>query len=67
MVGFYGIKALVLERVSANFIQQTNVTPLLTMIQEDPASLFSDVGEGGLKLKTAVAAQAEQGVAGQTL
>ncbi len=37
------------------------------MIQQDPASLFSDVGEGGFQLKTAVAAQAEQGVAGQTL
>ena len=67
MVRFDGIVTLILQRVGADFIQQADIASFLTVIQQNATSFLCDMRKGSFKLKTAVAAQAEQRVTGQTL
>ncbi|MNF82274.1 hypothetical protein D3C84_645770 [compost metagenome] len=53
--------------IGADLVEQADATPFLTDIQQDAATGLGDLLHGGLQLEAAVAAQAEQGVPGQTL
>jgi hypothetical protein len=67
MVGFDGIIALILQRVGADFIQQTDIASFLAVIQQHATSFLCDMRKSGFELETAVTAQAEERVTGQTL
>ncbi|MOA50538.1 hypothetical protein D3C78_1735640 [compost metagenome] len=59
MIGLYRISAFVLQCISADFIQQTDIATFLTMVEQDTATFFCDMLQRSFQLKTAVAAQAE--------
>lgn len=65
LVGLDGIRAAILQLVGADLVQQTDTTAFLAQIQQHATPLGSDRAQGGLQLRTAIAAQAEQGVASQ--
>lgn len=66
MIRFNGIITTVLQRVSADFVEQANVASFLTVIKQNATPFFSNVGEGRFKLETAIATQAKQRIASQT-
>ncbi|CSG35430.1 Uncharacterised protein [Shigella sonnei] len=66
MVSLYGIVTLILQCVSADFIQQTNVTTFLTVIQQNTTAFLGNLRQCRFELEATIAAQAEQGVTGQT-
>src|SRR5690625_978866 len=51
--------------VSANLVEQPYAPPFLAQIEQGAAARFGDLPQRGLQLSTAVAALAEQGIAGQ--
>jgi hypothetical protein len=61
------IRALFLQRISTDFIHQTNAAPFLTQIEQDATPFFGDALEGALQLCTAVTALAEEGIACKAL
>jgi hypothetical protein len=67
MIGFDSIRALFLQRISTDFIHQTNAAPFLTEIEQDAATFFGDALKGAFQLGTAVTALTEQGVTRQAL
>ncbi len=66
VVSFDRIVAFILQRIGANFIQQADIAAFLTMIEQNAAPLFRNGVQRRFQLEAAVAAQAEQRVAGQT-
>ena len=66
-ISLNGIKALVLQCVSTDFISQTNTTALLTHINDSAAAFLFNHLQCGCQLVAAVAAQAAEGITGQTL
>ena len=66
-VSLYGIKALVLQCVSTDFVGQTNATALLTHINNSAAAFLFNHLQCGCQLIAAVAAQAAEGITGQAL
>ena len=66
MVSFNGIITLVLQRVGADFIEQADIASFLTMIKQDTAPFFSNMGESRFELEAAIATQAKQCIASQT-
>lgn len=67
LVSFYGVGALVLQMVGANFVEQTDTAPFLAQVEQNAATLFGDALEGFLQLIAAVAAHGKQRIAGQAL
>ena len=62
-----GIKTLVLQCVSTDFVSQANTTSLLTHVNNSAAAfLFNHLQSGGQLIAT-VAAQAAEGITGQAL
>ena len=66
-VSLNGIKALVLQCVSTDFVGQTNTTALLTHVNNSAAAFLFNHPQSGCQLVAAVAAQAAEGITGQTL
>ena len=66
-VSLYGIKALILQCVSTDFVGQTNATALLTHINNSAAAFLFNHLQCGCQLIAAVAAQAAEGITGQAL
>ena len=66
-VSLNGIKALVLQCVSTDFVSQTNTTALLTHINNSAAAFLFNHLQSGCQLVAAVAAQAAEGITGQAL
>ena len=66
-VGFYGIKALILQCVSTDFVSQANTTSLLTHVNNCAAAFLFNHLQCGCQLIAAVAAQAAEGITGQAL
>ena len=62
-----GIKALILQCICTDFISQTNTTALLTHINDSAAAFLFNHLQCGCQLIAAVAAQAAEGITGQTL
>ena len=65
MIGFDRIGAFVLQSVGANFVQQADISAFLAVVEQYAAPLFGDMTERRLQLEAAIAAQAEQGIAGK--
>ena len=66
-ISLNGIKALVLQCVSTDFISQTNTTALLTHINDSAAAFLFNHLQSGCQLIATVAAQAAEGITGQAL
>ena len=66
-VGFYGIKALILQCIGTDFVSQTNTTALLTHVNNSAAAFLFNHLQCGCQLVAAVAAQAAEGITGQAL
>ena len=66
-VSLNGIKALILQCVSTNFVSQTNTTALLTHVNNSAAAFLFNHLQSGCQLIAAVAAQAAEGITGQAL
>ncbi|MNH08023.1 hypothetical protein D3C79_674280 [compost metagenome] len=65
LVGLDSISTTILQLVGADFVQQANTTAFLTQIQQHTTPFTGDSLQRSLKLRTAVTALAEQGIAGQ--
>ncbi|MNY43878.1 hypothetical protein D3C86_1788620 [compost metagenome] len=59
MIGFNRIVALILQRVGADFIQQTDITAFLAVIEQYASTFFSDMRKRRFELETAITAQTE--------
>jgi len=66
-IGFDSIHPFVLEFVSPELIDEADAPALLMLIDEQSALLLNDLIERQLELRTAVAAETVEYVAGQTL
>ena len=62
-----GIKALILQCISTDFISQTNTTALLTHVNNCTAAFLFNHLQSSCQLVAAVAAQAAEGITGQAL
>jgi hypothetical protein len=54
-VGFYGVEAHILQRVSLELVDQADAAPLLAQVDDHAAASRFDHFECGLELHTAVA------------
>ena len=66
-ISLNGIKALILQCISTDFIGQTNATALLTHINDSAAAFLFNHLQCGCQLIATVAAQAAEGITGQAL
>ena len=66
-VSLYGIKTLVLQCISTDFVGQANATALLTHVNNSAAAFLFNHLQCGCQLVAAVAAQAAEGITGQAL
>ena len=60
LVGFDGVGALVLEFVSAQFVEQADAAALLELVDQQSAACLGDAGEGDFQLRPAIAALSEE-------
>mgnify|MGYP003337768708 CR=1 FL=1 len=67
MVGFDRVLALVLQRVSADLVQQADTTPFIEHVDDDAAALAFDLRHRRFELFSAVAAFGAEHIAGQAL
>ena len=65
-IGFNGIITLILQRISPDFIRQTDTTSFLTHIQYYTAPFFFYHSQRCCQLIAAITAQGTESVAGQT-
>ena len=65
-VGLEGVHAVVLQLVGAQLVHQPDAPPFLAHVQYHPAPLGFYLGHSRGQLLAAIAAQAAEGVAGQT-
>ncbi|MNJ73237.1 hypothetical protein D3C77_700060 [compost metagenome] len=66
VVGFHRIRPFILQGIGAYLVQQTDITAFLAVIQQNATAFLGDLFQCGFQLKTAVTAQAEQRITGQT-
>ena len=64
-IGFYGIHALVLQGVGADFVDEPDAAPFLAQIDENAAPFLADGVQGCFKLGAAVAFLREECVSGK--
>ena len=65
-VGVEGVQSLLLQRVSAELVDEPDAAPLMVGgVDEDPAAVGTDRLHGGAQLRPAVTAQGGQDVTGQ--
>src|SRR5208283_2772382 len=67
LIGLDRIRALVLQLVSAQLVEQADAAAFLRLVDQQPAALARDAFDGNLQLRPAIAAQAVENVAGQAL
>jgi hypothetical protein len=64
-VGIDRIKALILERIGAQLVDQADPAPFLPQIEQDPPAALGNQSQRGVKLRPAIAFEAAQHIAGQ--
>ena len=67
LVGLDRVGPPILQLIGANLVGQPDPPPFLTQVDQETATLRGDIPQGGFQLRPAVAALAEQTIAGQTL
>src|SRR5215471_21365812 len=67
LIRFHGIRALILQLVSAQLVQQPDAPAFLKLVNQNPALLLRDLLDRQLELLPAIATQAMKHVACQTL
>src|SRR3546814_17745691 len=60
-----GIGAAILQLIGANLVQQANAATFLAQVKQHAAAFAGNGLQRGFKLRTAIAALAEQGIARQ--
>ena len=65
LIGFYGIRAAILQLIGADLVQQADTTAFLTQVEQDTAAFMGNRTQRRFELETAVATQTEQRIARQ--
>src|SRR3546814_8668524 len=65
--GVDGVETLVLQRIGAQLVDKADAASLLTEVQEYAPACLGDLMQRLMKLRTAIAFERSQNVAGQTL
>ena len=65
LVGLDGIRAGVLQLIGFDLVQQADTAAFLAQVEQGPPALLRNGLEGRIQLVTAIAAQAEQRIAGE--
>ncbi len=60
-----GVGTAILQFIGTDLVQQADAATFLAQVEEHAAALLGDGGKRAFQLETAIAAQAEQRVAGQ--
>src|SRR3546814_17727894 len=66
-IGVDGVETLVLQRIGAQLVDKADAASLLTEVQEYAPACLGDLLQRLMKLRTAIAFDLSQNVAGQTL
>ena len=66
MIGLDRIEALILQRIGAHFVGQPDAAPLLVEVKQNAGAFLTHQSQRGLQLRSAIAFQAAQHIAGKT-
>ena len=66
-IGFNCVVALVLQRISVDFVDEPDAASFLAQVDQDPSACLGDLLHGRVQLLAAVAAFRSEDIAGQAL